>query len=456
MSSPFIPPQNISAERAVLGACIRNSEALASAVEVLSSADFYDTNHRIIFGVMRDMFMADIPVDLVTLSNEMRNREILDRLGGQTFLKTLADAVTLTSNAGYHAKIVHENAIRRKLAKAGEEITKLALSYDVSLASIFEGAEKLLFEAEQNRSSNDFRHIKEIISPVLHEMKEKMQSKQGQLTGYDTGFVEMNSFTGGLQPGSLTILAARPSMGKTALALNIAQFGGNGTNGKNAPVLIFSLEMPASQLALRMISAESGIDLSKLTRGTLDTSEFELLRESANAVAQRNIFISDATQLSGLDLLARAKRFKVRHPDLSLIVVDYLQLMTSGEQGARTDNRQQEVSDISRMLKATARETDCPVIALSQLSREAEKRPDKKPQLADLRDSGAIEQDADVVMMLFREDYYTENEKNDLTDSKADVRIAKNRNGSTGVFHLTFRREITRFLNFGDEMSLPL
>lgn len=451
MNSSFIPPKNLSAERAVLGACINNSEALASIMEVLSPDDFYEANYRITFAVIRDMFMADMPIDLVTLSNEMRNRSIFDRIGGQPFLNGLAEAVTLTSNAGYHAKIVHENAIRRKLAKAGEEITKLALSYDVPLASIFEGAEKLLFEAAQNRSSNDFRHVKEIISPVCASIKEKMQAKGTQLTGYSTGFDDLDRVTGGLKKGSLTILAARPSMGKTALALNIAQFGGGQAN---APVLVFSLEMPAEQLVLRMISAESGINLSKLCSGMLDTSEFELVRVAANAVAQRNIYINDATQLSGLDLLARAKRFKVRYPDLALIVVDYLQLMTSGEK--RTEGRQQEVSDISRMLKATAREVNCPVIALSQLSRNAENRPDKKPQLADLRDSGAIEQDADVVMMLFREDYYSENENNELTDSKADVRIAKNRNGSTGVFHLTFRREITRFLNFGDEVSLPL
>ena len=453
MNSSFIPPKNLSAERAVLGACINNSEALASIMEVLSPDDFYEANYRITFSVLRDMFMADMPVDLVTLSNEMRNRSIFDRIGGQPFLNGLAEAVTLTSNAGYHAKIVHENSIRRKLAKAGEEITKIASSYDVPLASIFEGAEKLLFEAAQNRNSNDFRHVKEIISPVCASIKEKMQAKDTQLTGYSTGFDDLDRFTGGLQKGSLTILAARPSMGKTALALSIAQFGGGQAN---APVLIFSLEMPAEQLVLRMISAESGVNLSKLCTGMLDTSEYELVKAAAITVARRNIFINETTQLSGQDLLARAKRFKIRHPDLALIVVDYLQLMTSGEQGVRLGNRQQEVSDISRMLKATAREVNCPVIALSQLSRNAENRPDKKPQLADLRDSGAIEQDADVVMMLFREDYYSENENNELTDSKADVRIAKNRNGSTGVFHLTFRREITRFLNFGDEVSLPL
>ena len=234
-------------------------------------------------------------------------------------------------------------------------------------------------------------------------------------------------------------------MGKTALALNIAQFGG-GSN--NPPVLIFSVEMPAEQLVQRMLSAESEVDLSKLSRGMFDTSQFDEVRRACDVVAQRNIFIDDSSQLSATEFLARCRRFKNHYPALGLVVVDYLQLMSAGAK--RTEGRQQEVSDISRMLKAAAREINCPVIALSQLSREAEKRPDKKPQLSDLRDSGAIEQDADLVMMLYREDYYSENENNELKDSQADIRIAKNRNGSTGVFHLTFRREITRFFNFGE------
>lgn len=445
-------PNDIFAERAVLGACFLNSEAVASITEVLSPDDFYEANYRITFAVIRDMFMADMPVDIITVANEMRNRGIFDRLGGQAFLSKLLDGAAYGPSVDFHAKIVRENANRRKLAKTGEAITKLALSFGkISTLEILMAAEREIFEAVQNRSGNDDRRVKEIISPVCASVKERMQAKGTQLTGYSTGFDDLDRFTGGLKKGSLTILAARPSMGKTALALNIAQFGGGQAN---APVLVFSLEMPAEQLVLRMISAESGIDLSKLCTGMLDTSEFALVKKAANTVAQRNIFINETTQLSGTDLLARAKRFKIRHSDLALIVVDYLQLMTSGEN--RNGNRQQEVADISRMLKATAREVNCPVIALSQLSRNAENRPDKKPQLADLRDSGAIEQDADVVMMLFREDYYSENENNELTDSKADVRIAKNRNGSTGVFHLTFRREITRFLNFGDEVSLPL
>lgn len=450
MTRSTVSPNNIDAERAVLGSCIRNKSALGTAIYILRPEDFYDVNNRITFGVLRDMFMSDMPVDMLTLTTELKNRAIYDRLGGQAYIIGLTDIVTLAANVAYHCKIVHENAVRRQLIDAGQDITRLAASYEESLAKVLEGAEKLIFDAAQNKNSNEFRHSRDIISPVLEQINEKYREDGIQLTGYRTGFMDLDELTGGLQNGSLSIIAARPSMGKTALALNIAQFGGG---NDNHCVLIFSLEMPAEQLVMRMIAAESGVNLSKLIRGTLDTTEFELVKQAAGAVAKRNIYINDATQLSAMEFLARARRFKTRHPDLALIVVDYLQLMSSGQERAGF-SRNQEVSDISRMLKAAARETDCPVIALSQLSRDAEKRTDKKPQLSDLRDSGAIEQDADVVMMLYREDYYSENENNDLTDSKADVRVAKNRNGSTGVFHLTFRREITRFFTYGDEPPL--
>ena len=244
----------------------------------------------------------------------------------------------------------------------------------------------------------------------------------------------------------MNIIAARPSMGKTAFALNIAQFGG-GEN--NTPVLIFSLEMPAEQLVLRMLAAEAQVDLSQLSTGTFDTTAFGRTREACDILAKRDIYINDDSTLTAIDFRTRCRRFKTKHQDLGLIIVDYLQLMNAGTANVN-NGRQQEVAEISRMLKAVARELNCPVVALSQLSRAAEQRTEKKPQLSDLRDSGAIEQDADTVMLMFREDYYSDNEQNDEQDSKADIRIAKNRNGSTGVFHLTFKREYTRFFNYGD------
>ena len=442
---PNSPPQSIQAERAVLGACILSKDALGSALEILKPDDFYDSNHRAAFEALAAIYQSDRVVDFVTVSDELRNRGILDRLGGPAFISELVGSVTVTANIIYHAEIVKEYAVRRRLIDAGSKIMSLAYDMNKSTKEIIETAEKLIFETAQNKKSSEFRRISEIIRPVIADVEENYSKKDVKTTGYPSGFNDLDSYTGGFQPGSLNIIAARPSMGKTAFAVNIAQFGGGDSN---LPVLIFSLEMPAEQLVLRMLSAESHVDLSQLNTGTFDTEAFSKVQKACEILTKKNIYINDDSNLTAIDFRTRCRRFKTKHPELALVIVDYLQLMSSGE--GRSDGRQQEVSDISRMLKATARELNCPVIALSQLSRAAEQRTEKKPQLSDLRDSGAIEQDADVVLLLFREDYYSENENNDLQDSKADIRVAKNRNGSTGVFHLTFRREITRFLNFAE------
>lgn len=437
-------PFNLEAERAVLGACLINNSVLSTAIELLKPDDFYDSSSRILFEILVDLYMSRTPADYLTVENELQKKGIHERIGGKSFLVSLVSSVTSTSNVPYHAEIIRDCAVRRRIIKAAEKISVMPSDFSKTTPEILDEAEQLLFDAGQNRSQSDSRHVCEIIPQVLTSILQKSVSNNLQTTGYPTGFADLDSFTGGLQPGSLNIIAARPSMGKTAFALNIAQFGGGSTNPST---LVFSLEMPAEQLIMRMLSAESGINLSKLHNGTFDTKNFGQVREACGTLAKRNIYINDTTQLTGIDFLARCRQFKTAHPDLGLVIVDYLQLMTNGER--RTEGRQQEVADISRMLKVTARELDCPVLALSQLSRQAETRSDKKPQLADLRDSGAIEQDADLVMMLFRADYYSENENSDQRDSKADIRIAKNRNGSTGVFSLTFKREITRFLNYG-------
>ena len=446
MTSAATLPFSIEAERAVLGSCLLSREALASAIEILKPDDFYEVRHRLAFEVLADMYVASKPADMVTFSDELSKRDIFDRLGGTYFINQLVNDVATTANVAYYCDIVHERSVRRKIIEATHRIEAIAADTSKELTEILEEAEKLFYEAGQNKDSSDFRHVREIIGPVFTKIEASLRETGSHLTGYPTGYTDLDAMLGGLQPGSLNIIAARPSMGKTALAMNIAQFGGGMST--NNPVLVFSLEMPAEQLVQRMISAESRIDLSELSRGTFDTTAFKMVREACDVLATRNIFINDTTTLSAMEFRARCRRFKMRHPDLALVIVDYLQLMSYSEK--RNEGRQQEVSDISRMLKAAAREINCPVIALSQLSREAEKRTDKKPQLSDLRDSGAIEQDADTVMMLYREDYYTEHEDNSETDSKADVRVAKNRNGGTGVIHLTFRREITRFFNFGE------
>ena len=439
----FQPPNSPEAERAVLGSCLLSNEALGNAIEILRPDDFYSVENRKVFEIVSEMYLADRPADIVTVQIELNSRGMLEALGGQAFLANLVASVTTTSNVSYHAEIVRENSIRRKLFAVGDEIRAMSTNTSLSTREIIEHAEKLLFDAAQNKTSTDFKHVRDIIGPVFTDVEERLEQNAGTTTGYPTGF---DSFTGGLQPGSLNIIAARPSMGKTAFAVNIAQFGGGDSN---RPVLIFSLEMPAEQLVLRMLAAESGVNLSALSNGTFDTSAFDEVKRACAVLARKNIFINDDSNITAIDFRTRCRRFKTRHQDLALVIVDYLQLMSSGEKRA-SDGRQQEVSDISRMLKAAARELKCPVIALSQLSRATEQRTEKKPQLSDLRDSGAIEQDADVVLLMFREDYYSENENNDLTNSKADIRVAKNRNGRTGVFHLAFDREITRFGNFGE------
>ncbi|MBQ7197341.1 MAG: replicative DNA helicase [Synergistaceae bacterium] len=441
-------PNNPEAERAVLGEAVYSDDALGTIIELLTPDDFYNPNYKIAYEILISMYTAGKPIDYLTFSDELKARGEFDRLGGQTFIAELVNKVILMGNFQYHANIVREYSVRRKLIEAGNKIIALAYQYEKETAEIIGEVEKLIFDASQNKKSSDFVHIKDIIAPVFVEVEERSKPDSERTIGYPSSFSDLDSYTGGFQPGSLNIIAARPSMGKTAFAMNIAQFGG-GDN--NIPVLVFSLEMPAEQLVLRMLAAESGVNLSQLNTGGFDTKSFNEVRAACAVLAKRDIYINDESGLSAIDFRTRCRRFKTKHPELGLIIVDYLQLMSSGSVNFN-NGRQQEVAEISRMLKSVARELKCPVVALSQLSRAAEQRVEKKPQLSDLRDSGAIEQDADVVLLMFREDYYSDNEQNEEQDSKADIRVAKNRNGGTGTFHLTFKREITRFCNYGEDI----
>ena len=440
-------PNNPEAERAVLGAAMLSKDVLGNVIEILKPDDFFDINNQIAYKTLTSMYMADKPIDYVSIGEEFKSQGVFDRLGGQPFIAELTNDISVLANVTYHAEIVREYSIRRKLIEVGNRIVTLAYQNDKTTKEIISEIEKLIFDASQNKSSSEFRHVRDIISPVFVSVEERLKKNETHTVGYPTGFTDLDAYTGGFQPGSLNIIAARPSMGKTAFAMNIAQFGGTEAN---IPVLVFSLEMPGEQLVLRMLAAESRINLSELNTGTFDDNAFSEVREACDILAKREIYISDDSMLSAMDFRTRCRRFKTKHPDLGLVIVDYLQLMSSGVQNIN-GSRQQEVSDISRMLKAVARELNCPVVALSQLSRAAEQRTEKKPQLSDLRDSGAIEQDADVVVLLFRQDYYEDNEQNDEQDSKAEIRIAKNRNGATGTFNLVFKREITRFLNYGGD-----
>ena len=452
MASNQAMPNNLQAERAVLGACLLSIDELGRVSEILKPEDFYDANNKIAYETCLDMYLENKPIDIVTFANEAQSKGQLERLGGQPFIAELVNDVTATANAFYHAQLVKHAALRRRLIDAGNKIAALATNDDVAKSDLMSEAEKILLKVSTEKESAGPVSMKDSTSRVLMEIQE-LKAGRRKNAGVASKFTALDKYIPTFKPGSLNIIAARPSMGKTALAMNIAQFGGAVEDNK--PVLVFSLEMSADDLINRMLSAQSlesgeGVKLSDMTAGTLSDYDFYTVKRAAEKLQARNIFIYDQSELTAMDFRTKCRRFKTRHPDLSLIVVDYIQLMSMGT-NRHSDSRQFEVAEISRVMKSVAVELQCPIIALSQLSRNTEKRTEKKPQLADLRDSGAIEQDADTVILLFREDYYSDDENNDLTDSKADIRIAKNRNGSTGTCHLTFRREYTRFTNYGGD-----
>ena len=440
-------PHNLDAERQVLGSCMLSQEALDIAVEVLKPEDFYKMEHRMTWNVITEMYNSDKAVDLTSVSDELQRRNMFDRFGGRTYLMELVCNVTTTLKTAYHVEVIRDYAIRRKLIEASAEMSKLAFKYDTEGHELLGEAEQILFDAFDSRDSKHVAGMSEISPLAFKIIDDAYHGDAKNVAGYSSGFSDLDGLINGFRPGSLNIIAARPSMGKTALAMNIAQFGG--ARGDNPCVLVFSLEMSAEQLAHRMYAASAKVNVSAMMRGVISEVEYSRLVEAEAQVRARNIYIHDVSDLTVTDFRAECRKFKMRHPDLALIVVDYLQLMRSGSK--RYDNRQTEVAEISRAMKAVAKEMGCPVIALSQLSRETERRTDKKPQLWDLRDSGAIEQDADVVMMLYRESYYGDNENTDLMDDVAEIRVAKNRNGATGVCRLVFQREYTRFVNFMEE-----
>jgi replicative DNA helicase len=436
-----VAPQNTGAERAVLGACLLEQEALGNAVERLAPDDFYDLNHRAAFEVMVDMFVANHPVEMVTFSEELTKRGLFEKLGGQSFFASVVAEVPTTANVEFHANIVKEKAIRRRLIEAGNQIVRLGYATDIENAMALDEAERAVFEITQNNNKVEFKPVRDILGGTFAKIEEQYRRSGAKVSGFDSGFADLDVLTGGFQPGSLNIIAARPSMGKTALALNIAQFGGAKTGDA---VLVFSLEMSGDQLVQRMLGSEAQVNVHAMRTGVMGKSEWDDLMNAAGRLAKAPIYIDDSSMLTTMDFRSRCRRFKARYPNLGLVVVDYLQLMSFG--GRNMDNKQQEVAEISRMLKGVARELQCPVVALSQLSRAVEQRTEKKPMLSDLRDSGAIEQDADTVMLLYRPDYY-EGAVNPDMDSEAFLSLAKNRNGPTNEIRLIFKREITRFFN---------
>jgi len=430
-----VPPQNIEAEQAVLGAVLIKKEALTEVQEILQPEDFYREAHRVVYSAMEELFLHNEAVDLVTLTEQLRKKDQLEKVGGLAFVTALANSVPTAANVSYHAKIVREKADLRNLIDAATEIAGKAYEDADEVENIMDEAEKKILSLASSRTGSDFEPIKTILMNSIDRISALYESKGG-LTGLSTGFKDLDQLTSGLQPSDLVLVAARPSMGKTAFTLNIAAHAAL----RDHSVAFFSLEMSKEQLVQRMLCSEGAIDSQRLRTGQLEDEEWGKLIGTADRLSKAKIFIDDTPGITVMELRSKARRLKAEH-GLELVVIDYLQLM-QGRSSRSGDNRQQEISEISRSLKALARELNVPVVALSQLSRSVESRQVKKPMLSDLRESGSLEQDADIVMFLYREDYYDQDTEN---KNITEVIIAKHRNGPVDTVSLFFQKEFTKF-----------
>ena len=445
LSSHRLPPQNLEAEMSVLGGVMLENEALNRALEVLVPSDFYRESHRKIFNGLIRLADRNEPADLVTLTAELKARQELDAAGGSGYLATLVDYVPTAANISYYCKLVKEKAVARKLIEVSTDIA--TQGYDGgNMEEILDRAEKAIFEIAENRTRPSYFPVREILKDTFRTI-EKLYERKELVTGVPTGYLDLDKMTAGLQPSDLIIIAARPSMGKTAFALNLVEYATT-RDDNPLPAVVFSLEMSKEQLVQRMLCSLAKVDAGRLRTGHLGESDWPKLTMAAGQLSETQIFIDDTPAISVLELRSKARRLKAEH-GLGLIVVDYLQLM----RGSNPESRQQEISEISRSLKALAKELSVPVVALSQLNRSLESRTDKRPVMADLRESGAIEQDADVIMFIYRETVYCEECKSrEKTCEKghekdAEIIVGKQRNGPIGIVHLTFRGEFTRFEN---------
>lgn len=429
-------PHSIEAEQSVVGSMIMDREAILVASEIISSEDFYQHQYGVLFEAMVELFTEDKPVDLVTLQNRLKEKDVPPEISSLEFVRDLVMAVPTSANIKYYANIVNEKAMLRRLIKVNEEIANTCYLGKDRLEEILEGTEKKIFDLVQKRNSGDYVPIKQVVINALEKIEATSKTK-GTVTGIPTGFVDLDYKTSGLQPSDLVLIAARPSMGKTAFVLNIAQ---NVAFRHNVTAAVFSLEMSKEQLVNRLFALESRVDSQAIRTGNLADSDWEKLIEGAGIIGRSNLIIDDTPGISIAELRSKCRKYKLEH-NLGIIIIDYLQLMSGSGKG---DSRQQEISDISRSLKGLARELHVPVVALSQLSRAVEQRPDHRPMLSDLRESGAIEQDADVVMFLYRDDYYNKDSEN---KNIAEVIIAKQRNGPIGTVNLVWLPNYTKFAN---------
>ncbi|MDD3223132.1 MAG: replicative DNA helicase [Clostridium sp.] len=425
-------PQNIEAEQSVIGSMILDKNSIAQVSEVLRSEDFYRENHKVLYSSIMELFQKDIPVDMITLIEHLRSTEKLEGAGGITYITQLCDSVASTANLHSYIEIVKNKSTLRRLIKSSNEIIEESYSQQDNVPKVLDSAEKKIFDISQNKTSNDFEKLSSVLERGFTEI-EKLFNNKGEVSGIPSGFPELDEKTSGFQKGDMILIAARPSMGKTTFALNLAEYA---ALRASKSIVVFSLEMSKEQLAYKLLCSEANVDMLKLRTGALEDNDWDNIAKASGPLAESKIFIDDTAGISVMEMRSKCRRIKIEH-GIDMIIVDYLQLMSgSGE------SRQQEVSEISRSIKSLAKEMQCPVIALSQLSRAPEQRTDHRPMLSDLRESGSIEQDADLVMFLYRDEYY-----NADTEDKnvAECIIAKQRNGPTGTIKLAWLGQFSKF-----------
>ena len=433
-----VPPQDLVAEASVLGAMMLSKDAIADVVETLNSADFYRPAHQSIYVAITTLFVRDEPADAITVAAELQRAGELNRIGGASYLQDLVQGVPTAANASYYGRIVTERATLRRLVDAGNRITAIGYAGDGEVDSLVDRAQAEVYEVSHRRTSEDYKSLGELLPDVYTEL-ETLSKSGGRPTGVPTGFTELDELTRGLHGGQMIVIAARPSMGKSTLALDFAR-NASFKHGKKS--VFFSLEMSRSEIIMKLLAAGTDIDLRRMNSGQLSQKDWEKLAPHFNAATAVPLFIDDSPNLTMMEIRAKSRRLKQRH-GLDLIIIDYLQLMSSGK---RVESRQVEVSEFSRQMKLLAKELDVPVVALSQLNRGPEQRADKKPMLSDLRESGSIEQDADIVILLHREDKYDENSPR---KGEADLIVAKHRNGPTNTFAVAFQGHYSKFTDLG-------
>ena len=431
-------PHSVEAEQSVIGSMLMDREAIIAASEIITADDFYQHQYGVMFEAMVELFNENRPVDLITLQNRLKEKDVPPEVSSLDFVRDIITTVPTSANVKSYANIVREKAVLRRLIKVNEDIANTCYAGKEPLETILATTEKTVFDLLQSRNSGDFVPIRQVAMNVLEKIEEASKN-QGTVTGIPTGFIDLDYKTSGLQPSDFILIAARPSMGKTAFVLNLVD---HIAVKKGLPCMVFSLEMSKEQLVNRMLAMESNVDSQKLRTGTLSDSDWDAVVEGIGVIGNSKLIIDDTPGISIMELRSRCRKMKLEY-GLNVVIIDYLQLMSGSGKGGG-DNRQQEISEISRSLKALARELSAPVIALSQLSRACETRQDHRPMLSDLRESGAIEQDADVVMFLYRDDYY--NKDTDMPNI-AEVIIAKQRNGPIGTVNLVWLPQYTKFAN---------